>query len=329
MLKKISILAIFTVMLSCSPGTDPEGSRGPAECVDNFDNDQDGLIDCADPDCCALDACSAAPECTSTDTSPACDLNDELVEMCDSTSYGECNDTYCSALELDILVAYMTCDLAQESPCADNSSACKEEYSMVVVVGSDCIDGMMGMWGTSTSTTQTSTNTIWTAPKNTWPSSTPPTGLEGEGFDVGDTPFDFRLGDQFGDTLSLWQLYGYTIVMDVSTIWCAPCQEIAADAEETHLEYLKKFDGKFIYLTILPENLEGDNPELEDLNLWADTFGLTTPVVADPDKSYTFDLVNDGTYPKLLVISPEMMFTKRIDPPSVANLRNYLDTLID
>jgi thiol-disulfide isomerase/thioredoxin len=185
------------------------------------------------------------------------------------------------------------------------------------------------LYSEDATTTQTVTNTTWTAPDNSWPSSSPPTGIEGEGFEVGDTPFDFRLKDQFEDTLSLWQLSGYTIVMDVSTIWCAPCQEIAADAEETYLEYLEKFDGKFIYLTILPENLEGDNPELEDLNLWADTFGLTSPVVADPDKTYTYDLVSDGTYPKLLVISPEMVFTKRIDPPSDANLRNYLDTLTD
>jgi hypothetical protein len=170
MLKKISILAIFTVMLSCSSGIDPEGSRGPAECVDNFDNDQDGLIDCADPDCCALDACSAAPECTSTDTSPTCGLWDDYAQMCDATymvSYGECNDTYCSALELDILVAALTCDLAQESPCADNSSVCKEEHSMLAAVSSDCLDGIIGKPNTSTSTSTSTTETGSTSTSTT------------------------------------------------------------------------------------------------------------------------------------------------------------------
>jgi hypothetical protein len=92
--------------------------------------------------------------------------------MCDYTSYGECNHTYCSALELDILVASLTCDLAQENPCAANS-ACKEEDSMVAVVGDDCIEGIIGISNTTittgTSTTSTSTSTTETG---TWETGT-------------------------------------------------------------------------------------------------------------------------------------------------------------
>ena len=90
--------------------------------------------------------------------------------------------------------------------------------------------------------------------------------------------------------------------MDISTIWCAPCQEIAADAEETYQHY--KDDG-LVYITILPENLENENPTVEDLNMWVDAFGLTTPVLADPDKEYTYEAVNDGSYPKILIINTQ------------------------
>ena len=44
---------IWTVLLACTGTEDlpPEGKQDAAECSDGFDNDQDGLVDCHDPDC--------------------------------------------------------------------------------------------------------------------------------------------------------------------------------------------------------------------------------------------------------------------------------------
>ena len=38
-------------LLACETELPPEGSLDPEECSDGFDNDQDGLVDCHDPDC--------------------------------------------------------------------------------------------------------------------------------------------------------------------------------------------------------------------------------------------------------------------------------------
>jgi hypothetical protein len=59
------------------------------------------------------------------------------------------------------LVASLTCDLAQENPCAANS-ACKEEDSMVAVVGDDCIEGIMGYSSYSSTSTWRTTETATT-----------------------------------------------------------------------------------------------------------------------------------------------------------------------
>jgi hypothetical protein len=39
--------------------TTETGDLGPAACSDGLDNDNDGLIDCTDPDCTKVHPCSA------------------------------------------------------------------------------------------------------------------------------------------------------------------------------------------------------------------------------------------------------------------------------
>jgi peroxiredoxin len=143
---------------------------------------------------------------------------------------------------------------------------------------------------------------IWVAPENTWPSAMPPDDLEGTGFATGEVPPDFRLPDQFGDTVSLWQFYGLVVVVDVSTMWCAPCQEIASGVEDTYQHYK---DQGFVYLTVLPQNLDGEVPTGDDLEDWADYYGISAPILAD-STSWTYDVVPDKSYPRLLVIGRDL-----------------------
>lgn len=49
---------------------------------------------------------------------------------------------------------------------------------------------------------------------NIWDVATPPPGLAGEGYGIGDIAYDFTARDQFGDDVSLYQFYGKTIVLD-------------------------------------------------------------------------------------------------------------------
>ena len=86
----LSVIAASAFMVACGGGVEeeqPEGSRGPLECEDDFDNDQDGLIDCEDPDCCEFEVCNAAPECTDTNSSTGTTMTTETTESgCDATA---------------------------------------------------------------------------------------------------------------------------------------------------------------------------------------------------------------------------------------------------
>ena len=117
----------------------------------------------------------------------------------------------------------------------------------------------------------------WTAPENSWATSPPPAGLEGEGFDVGDIVVDVRLPDQFDDEVSVWQFFGHLVVLDVSTMWCAPCRELAETTQHT----VDTYGDALQYVTVLQEDPDGDPPTTEDLGSWANVYGLSTPVLGD------------------------------------------------
>ena len=77
----------------------------------------------------------------------------------------------------------------------------------------------------------------WIAPDNSWVSAEPPSDLVGEGWQEGQVVPDARFFDQYGQDVSIWQFYGQVIALDVSTIWCAPCRELAAHVDETWKDY--------------------------------------------------------------------------------------------
>ncbi len=155
----------------------------------------------------------------------------------------------------------------------------------------------------------------WTAPENSWPVSPPPATLDAEGFDEGEVVPDFLLNDQFGDPVSLWQFYGQVVVLDISTIWCQPCQQLAMGVEETSQDYA---DEGFVYLTVLAEDVTGGVADQAELNSWVDMFELTSPVISDPDKDYSSRAGVNGTYPLVLVLDREMRVEARLGPDEPA-----------
>jgi thiol-disulfide isomerase/thioredoxin len=165
----------------------------------------------------------------------------------------------------------------------------------------------------------------WVAPENTWPVDVPPAGLEGTGFYEGDVIPDFRLVDQYGDVVSLWQFHGRVVVVDISTMWCGPCRELAEDAEALFQDHEE--DG-LMYVTVLPENVEGADPTVEDLALWAEHYGLTTPVVADPGKLWAAPAVPQDQYPFVAVLDVDLRVAARPNPPTDANVRAAVDALL-
>jgi len=161
----------------------------------------------------------------------------------------------------------------------------------------------------------------WDAPVNSWTLSEPPPGLAPEGYEVGQVVPDLRLPDQFGEEVALWQFYGSVVLIDIATLWCAPCQALAEDAEETWEDYR---DQGFVYLTVMQENLEGDPPEPEDIELWVENYALTSPVLADGDK-VAWDAIKNNAYPAVLLIGRDLVVAERIDPPTAETVREAIE----
>jgi peroxiredoxin len=146
----------------------------------------------------------------------------------------------------------------------------------------------------------------WVSPENGWEIVEPPAELVPEGFEIGQTVPDLRLVDQFGDEVSLWQFHGKVILLDVSTIWCAPCQDLGAHTEETWQAYR---DQGFVYLTVIQQDIEGNRPEPDDIQGWVDAFGITAPVVADGDLTALGAVPSQGgavAYPGVLLIGRDL-----------------------
>ena len=158
--------------------------------------------------------------------------------------------------------------------------------------------------------------------ENTWGVGTPPEDLVGEGFYEGQILPDGKMLDQHGNQVCMWQFYGNVIAVDISTMWCKPCQELAESTEETAEDY---HDQGFAYLTLLPQNIEGDPPSQDDLNFWGDTFGISAPILADPESAYTASAIENGQYPVLLVVDREMRVAQRLSVPSDPELRSAID----
>ena len=162
----------------------------------------------------------------------------------------------------------------------------------------------------------------WVAPENSWPLQEPPATTVGEGFHRGQVPHDFRFLDQHGDEVSLWQFHGRHVVLDISTMWCAPCRKLAEGTEETATEYA---DDDVVYITVLAENIEGAPATTEDLELWADLYGITAPIVADADKTWSAPAVPNGLYPVVFVLNPDLTIAERVNPASDERLHEVLD----
>jgi thiol-disulfide isomerase/thioredoxin len=131
----------------------------------------------------------------------------------------------------------------------------------------------------------------------------PPDELSSSGFSVGDVPPDFCLPDQTWATTSLWQFYGDVVVLDISTGWCGPCQQLAAGVQATADDYA---DEGFTYVTVLAQDVQHNVPDEADLDLWADSFGIAEPVVADIVAYSDTPIPGGEAFPGVWVIGRDM-----------------------
>lgn len=164
----------------------------------------------------------------------------------------------------------------------------------------------------------------WEPPENEWEACEgPPADLQPDySYAKGSVMPDLRMKDQNGDEVSLWQFCGKVIAIDLSTMWCGPCRQLASHVQETQDDY----DGEgFVYLTMLPENTSGDVPNRGDLNDWANLFGIETPVLSDADR-HSYDIVPSQAWPRIMVIGRDLRIAvDQVSPAEDAAIRAAIE----
>lgn len=147
-------------------------------------------------------------------------------------------------------------------------------------------------------------------------------GVEGSSWRIGEVIPDFTMIDQFGNNVSLYQFYGYTIVLDFSASWCGPCQDAAPGMQELWEKY--RSEGVMI-ITILEENVYGNITSTDNLAEWADAFGLELPVLGGQTAADMFQAGCDagvltGSIPDYLLIDADLRLDTAFD-----NVEAYIE----
>ena len=153
----------------------------------------------------------------------------------------------------------------------------------------------------------------WAPVENTWKQcGTPPASFyeEPTGYDVGERFPDLRLGDQNGDTVSLWQFTGCVMIVDLSTEWCRPCQLLAQEVDALYADF--EAQG-LMYVTLISDTTSGAPVRTETLTTWAEAWGVTTtPILADTttdEDPTTYSEEITSSFPYVLAIDRDMRIT--------------------
>ena len=174
----------------------------------------------------------------------------------------------------------------------------------------------------------------WPLDTGRWPdfSDSAPTPSS-TGWQLGDTTSNWSATDQFGNTIEIYDLAGYVVLVDLSAGWCGPCRTVASHANDLWEKY--RLDG-FIIVHLLIDDDEYDTV-VEDpdfLTTWASEYDIHFPVTTDPDHEAFAGLYYEGPMsgliPFMVLIDRDMVFTETfIGSDSEADIVASVEALLE
>lgn len=97
---------------------------------------------------------------------------------------------------------------------------------------------------------------------------------------VGAPAPDFQAVTTHGDSVSLADMRGDAVLVNIWATWCPPCREEMPGLQALHEEYAE--EG----LRVLGVSIDSRNAE-RDVATFIDNFGLTFPILLDPEERVT------------------------------------------
>ena len=135
-------------------------------------------------------------------------------------------------------------------------------------------------------------------------------GVHPDGFcahDVGDDACNLVLKNQHDVIWALHEQQGDVILLDFSVMWCGPCQSAALTVERIQNKYAA---AGFQYVTVLVEDEAGNPPDREDVELWAEVFGIQSAPVLQGSRDIVSEDLSLGwplySWPTMAIIDRDM-----------------------